>query len=88
MRVRLLILSIVLSLFALLSTPISTTSTTTTAATDCATVNQVCNDIWAMVYDICITSGHRTASQCAEMEAIGRIQCKIENGCPDLPVIP
>lgn len=81
MRSRLLMLSIVLSLFALLATPISTTSTTTTAAPDCPTVNQVCNDIWAMVYDICIVGGG-SLSHCAEVEAEGRIQCKKDNGCP------
>ena len=58
-----------------------TTVFLTPAPADCDVVNKVCDDMAAMIYDMCVVGGQHTLSQCAEHEAVFRIQCKKDNGC-------
>lgn len=80
MRTRLFAVSVLFIAISLLSP--SPSSTTIAAADDCSVVNQVCNDMGQMMYDMCMVGGNHTPSQCAEIEANFRIQCKKDNGCP------
>lgn len=80
MRTRLFVLVTILITISLLSTP-STTTVATTTDNDCNVVNQVCNDMGQMMYNLCILDGNSNTT-CAAMEASYKISCKTDNGCP------
>lgn len=79
MRIRLLVILVVFAIISLLSPPPSTT--TYALADDCDVVNKICNDMAQMIYDMCVVGGQHTLPQCAEHEAVFRVQCKKDNGC-------
>lgn len=80
MRTRLFTLLTVIILIVV-CTPTAQPQVATTSTTDCDTVNQVCNDMAAMMYNACIVSGC-PPTDCAADEAAYRISCKVSNGCP------
>lgn len=79
MRARLFVLVTILITISLLSTPSSTPAHA--ADNDCNVVNQVCNDMAQMMYNLCILDGNSNTT-CAAMEASYKISCKTDNGCP------